>query len=84
MKVGGTSAIAETTVNAGNGMVIVPGNGCIKADGAVMMNVYTVSGAKAANANGSTVYTSQLGKGMFIVEATDANGKKTTAKVVIR
>lgn len=84
VKVGGTSAIAETTVNGGNGMVIVPGNGCIKADGAVMMNVYTVSGAKAANANGSTVYTSQLGKGMFIVEATDANGKKTTAKVVIR
>lgn len=84
VKVNGVSGISEATVNTGNGLVIVPGNGCVKADGAVTMNVYTICGAKAAKANGSSVSTSQLGKGMFIVEATDANGNKTTAKVVIR
>ena len=84
VKVNGVSGISEATVNTGNGLVIVPGNRCVKANGAVTMNVYTISGAKAAKANGSTVSTSQLGKGMFIVEATDANGNKTTAKVVIR
>ena len=82
--VGSASGIDNNVSANANNMFIVPGNGCVTANGATMINVYSVSGAKTASVKGSTVSTSQLGKGMFIVEAIDAKGNKTTAKVVVK
>lgn len=82
--VGSATAISKTTANAAEKVRIIPADGYVKADGAVKMNVYSVDGGLAARANGSAVCTRRLGKGMFIVEAVDADGNKTAAKVVIR
>ncbi len=77
------SGIQSATGNA-NGMMIMPGDGCIKAEGATSISVYAANGSNVAKANGQAVATSQIGKGVFIVVATDANGNRQTAKVVIK
>ncbi len=69
--------------NAGS-IRILPDNGCIRAEGATSISVYNVNGSNMAKTNGSSVATSHLGKGVYIVVATDANGSKQTAKVVIK
>ena len=78
------SGIETVSGNGKAGLRILPGNGCINAEGATSISVYSTNGSNVAKANGSSVATSQIGKGIFIVVATDANGNKQTAKVVIR
>ena len=79
-----TSGISAATTGNGSGMRILPGNGIIKADGATSINVYSADGSNVASTNASTIATSKMGKGMFIVVATDAKGNKQTAKVIIK
>lgn len=79
-----TSGISATTTDNGSGMRILPGNGTIMADGATSINVYSADGSNVASTNASTIATSKMGKGMFIVVATDAKGNKQTAKVIIK
>lgn len=62
----------------------MPGIGCIKAEGASTISVYAANGSQVAKASGSQVATSQIGKGVFVVVATDADGNKQTAKVIIK
>ena len=81
--VGTVDAIESATVNNGK-LIILPGNGCLTAEGATQMNVYSISGQSVAKANGSAMSTAQMGKGTFIVVATDAKGNKATAKVVLK
>lgn len=78
------SGIETATVANGNSMRILPGNGFIKAEGATSISVYAANGSNVAKVNGSTVSTSQMGKGLFIVVATDAQGNKQNAKVIIK
>ncbi len=79
-----TSAISETTVKDGGKLFIMPGNGCITADGATQICAFSTDGCVVAKANGQTMSTAKMGKGMFIVVATDAKGNKTAAKVVLK
>ena len=78
------SGIETATAANGNSMRILPGNGFIKAEGATSISVYAANGSNVAKVNGSTVSTSQMGKGLFIVVATDAQGNKQNAKVIIK
>ena len=81
--VAATTAI--NTANADNNvMAIVPGNGMVKAEGAVAIAAFSIDGRNVANANGETIATSQLGKGVFVVVATYKDGKKATAKVIVK
>lgn len=80
----GTSAISQPVQTVANGLLIMPGNGSISANGAVRMSVYSLDGNAVANVNGSSVSTSQMGSGMYIVVATDADGNRSTAKVIVR
>lgn len=82
--VGEVSGIETVNGNAKGNLRILPGNGCINAEGATNISIYSANGSNVAKANGSSVATSQMGKGIFIVVATDANGNKQTAKVVIK
>lgn len=82
--VGATTGIDTVNRNNAGSMRILPGNGCIKAEGAASMSVYAANGSNIAKVNGSSVATSHIGKGVYIVVATDANGNKQTAKVIIK
>ncbi len=83
VSVDATSSIAAAASDKVR-MNIIPGNGAIRAEGATSISVYAINGSNVANAKGSTVATAQMGKGVFIVVATDAEGNKQKAKVVIR
>ena len=60
--------------------ILVAGN-TISAPGATAITAYTLDGQVAAQ-SASTI--SALAKGLYIVKATDATGRQTTAKVVVR
>ncbi|GEM_PF-154275 len=78
------TGIAEVAADGGNALRILPGIGCIKADGASNISIYAANGSRVAKADGSQISTSQIGKGVFVVVAVDANGNRQTAKVVIK
>lgn len=81
--VGNATGINSATVGNAT-MAIMPGNGFVKAEGATSLTVYTIDGRNVANANGEIVSTSQMGKGAFVVVATYKDGKKATAKVIVK
>lgn len=79
-----TTGITAAASDSAAGLRIFPANGYIKAEGAESIMVYAANGSNVVKANGSAIATSQMGKGVFIVVATDGNGNKQTAKVVIK
>lgn len=81
--VGNATGINSATVGNAT-MAIMPGNGFVKAEGATSLAVYTIDGRNVANANGEIVSTSQMGKGTFMVVANYKDGKKATAKVIVK
>lgn len=78
------TGIATVSNTNGSGLRILPGIGCIKAEGASCISVYAANGRQAAKTDGSQISTSKIGKGVFVVVATDADGNKQTAKVIIK
>lgn len=60
--------------------ILVTGN-TISAPGATAITAYTLDGQVAAQ-SASTI--SALAKGLYIVKATDATGRQTTAKVMVK
>lgn len=60
--------------------ILVAGN-TISAPGATAITAYTLDGQVAAQ-SASTI--SALAKGLYIVKATDATGRQTTAKVIVK
>lgn len=52
--------------------------------GAVVIEVYTVSGLKISEQAGTTVETANLASGIYLVIVTDENGVKTSAKIVVK
>lgn len=82
--VGETSTISETTTMDSGKLFIMSGNGNITADGAAQICAFSTDGCMVAKANGHTMSTAKMSKGMFIIVATDAKGNKTTAKVVLK
>ena len=81
--VGNATGINSATVGNAT-MAIMPGNGFVKAEGATSLSVYTIDGRNVANANGEIVSTSQMSKGTFVVVANYKDGKKATAKVIVK
>lgn len=49
---------------------------------AVVLNVYNITGAKVASAFDTEVSVERLGRGIYVVEAVMANGKRATSKIV--
>ena len=72
------------TVADNNALAIVPGNGVVKAEGALSMAAFALDGRNVARANGELLKTSELGKGVFVVVANFKDGKKATAKVIVK
>lgn len=60
--------------------ILVAGN-TISAPGATAITAYTLDGQVVAQ-SASTI--SALAKGLYIVKATDATGRQTTAKVMVK
>lgn len=78
-----TTGITETTTE-NSGMSIRLTEGAIIAEGANNIAVYSVNGARHMLVSGNTVSTSAIGKGIYVVVATNAKGNKTSCKVVIK
>lgn len=72
------------TVADNNALAIVPGNGVVKAEGALSMAAFALDGRNVARANGELLKTSELGKGVFVVVANFKDGKKASAKVIVK
>ena len=77
-----TSGIDNATV--AEGLAIKFDGESIVANGANAINVVALDGKTAAKANGNTVATGRLAKGVYVVVATGADGKKTSSKIVIK
>jgi len=78
------AATGIKAATANQAMVIRLANGQIAAKGASRMAVYSTGGQLSAATVGDTVSTSRLAKGVYVVVATDGNGTKRTAKVVVK
>lgn len=78
-----SSGISAETVAENTARIIYDGNR-IMATGAVVIEVYAVSGLKVAESAGATVETINMAAGIYIVLATDENGVKTSAKVAVK
>ncbi len=79
-----TSGIAETKESASGNLFIIPGNGCLTAEGANEISAFSLDGQQVAKVSGSVMATAKMGKGTFIVVARDANGSKTAVKVTLK
>ena len=58
--------------------------GVVTADNAVRIEVFGINGNKVASAGGSRAEVGSLPAGVYVVVATDAAGKRSTVKVVLR
>lgn len=56
----------------------------LSVNGASSLRLYTTGGQLAAKANGSSVITGGMTKGIYVAVATDANGHTVTSKVIIK
>ena len=56
----------------------------VTADNAVRIEVFGINGNKVASAGGSRAEVGSLPAGVYVVVATDAAGKRSTVKVVLR
>lgn len=74
----------DEAVAVANDMKIRLHEGRISASGAAAMGLYDASGRLAARANGDTVGTVGLAKGLYIVVARAADGHTTTSKVIVK
>lgn len=68
-------------LDKGQKLTILVGGNTISAPGATAITAYTLDGQVAAQ-SASTI--SALAKGLYIVKATDATGRQTTAKVMVK
>lgn len=78
------SGISTPAVAANGRLAIVPQQGAVTAEGAQRLEAYTLSGSRVASVSGQRLATDRLGKGIFVVVATAANGAKTAAKVIVK
>lgn len=92
-KVGTLSVSCTVTVGAATGISkvsnlsvakIAVGNGVISAAGAKSMAVFDISGQKVAAANGEAVSASSLRPGVYVVTATDASGRTSKSKILVK
>lgn len=72
------------SVEAGSSVAICFDGTSIVATGADRMSVYAADGKLVAGGKGQAVGTGRLGKGVYVVVATDAAGKQTVAKVAVK
>lgn len=79
--VAGDAAVNEIVTES---MTIVQNGRNIIANGAERMEIYNLNGVCVAKANGSELSVSNLSNGIYIAAAYNANGGRTTAKLVIR
>ncbi len=77
-------AAGIATMEHVSGMNIRLTDNRITAPGATLMAVYGMGGQLMAKAHGESVSTASMGKGVYMVIATDSKGNKTTAKFVVR
>lgn len=80
---GVTTAIDGITAD-GNGPAITFRDGNIVADGASRISVYNINGQLAADNAGSTMSTSGMSKGVYVIVATDTAGHTATSKIVLK
>lgn len=59
-------------------------DGAISSENAKRIDVYSVSGMRIAGAKGSTLNTSALKEGIYVVVVTTADGKKISKKMAVR
>lgn len=76
------SGIAE--VSADNTLNIGYDGAAIYAAGATEIAVYNIAGVNVASTSGESINASSLASGVYVVVATDNNGVKSTAKLVIK
>lgn len=84
ISVKGTESSGISNIAADGNLAINAANGIVSATGAKAISIYSTSGQLVAAAASSTVATSQLPSGIYVVVATDAQGNKTTAKFAIK
>ncbi len=80
--VSSTTGIDNATV--AEGLAIKFNGESIVTNGASSISVVALDGKTAAKANGNAIGASRLGKGVYVVVATGADGKKTSSKIVIK
>lgn len=78
------STSIDTVAAKAEGLRIGLAAGQLKAEGAVRMAIFTLSGTQVAAVAGSTADASRLSEGTYVVTATDAEGHTSAVKVVIR
>lgn len=74
-------ATTDKPLDKGQKLTILVAGNTISAPGATAITAYTLDGQVAAQ-SASTI--SALAKGLYIVKATDATGRQTTAKVMVK
>lgn len=79
-----TTVSGITDVTTGNTLNITYDGASIIATGATSITVCSITGVNVASAAGDSVDASNLATGVYVVVATDDNGAKSTAKLVIR
>ncbi|NPD93083.1 GLUG motif-containing protein [Xylanibacter muris] len=82
-KVNETTGISNT-VAENNDMKIRVTEGTIIAEGADKIAVYSINGTRHLLVSGDTVSTDSIRNGVYVIVATNANGNKTSCKVVIK
>lgn len=83
VNVGTAAAIENATIENGN-LHIAQQDGFLHAEGATSLTIYSVNGQTVARRAGESLCTNELGKGLYIVVATDAKGNTAKAKVIIK
>ena len=72
-----------TVIDAQNVNIIYRG-GVVSAEGAKKIDLFNISGALVCGANADQLSVSNIEKGIYVVVATDANGRRTAKKIAIR
>ncbi len=79
-----TTVSGITNVASDNTLNIIYDGASINATGATGVTVYNIAGVNVASTAGESVDASGLATGVYVVVATDNNGAKSTAKLVIK
>lgn len=77
-----STGIEDVTATRDTGIHVA--GGVVTADNAVRIEVFGINGNKVASAGGSRAEVGSLPAGVYVVVATDAAGKRSTVKVVLR
>lgn len=80
----GTAAAIQGVKSQNGRLTILPQSGSIRAEGATGIVAYAANGQVAASTAGESLATQSLGKGLYIIVATAADGQTTAAKVIVK